>query len=378
MKRSLGAMILAAALLSLVPDVGAKSLQFRLRKRFSTEMKTVSPTFYFNDRLRPMNRGSWLYLGQGLRVERDTFHFLDLVSYRRFRMRAPVAEMMMYHSQLLGDGNQVVDLRLLYLDKDAGQAGLQLVLKSPSETRELYFLHWDLARNRITRFFKMATYASGDVGSKLASVGYDHILGTYYFIRQGRQFGGDRQVTVFALLNRQLRVLARFTHQRRIKIDPVFEQSTGQALIVEYADLPLKGAPPQGFVLDLQSGRVKRIPVPVTTYGVTFSRSGRVIYAYSSERGEVWAIDPSGRVLRKAKVGINGHSLAYVNDNMLALIRNNSVSLLDPTTLRRGASLSFNSLARGFWHVGGSIVLPGRAIVKNGKQVYVLELKATL
>jgi len=90
----------------------------------------------------------------------------------------------------------------------------------------------------------------------------------------------------------------------------VFFSADGRMLaFVEYHDLTdaersTPVPPPQVYVIDTKTKQVSTFPIPVTAYGVSFSRDGKYLAVGSLETGELLRINlAAGRIDRRVKAG---------------------------------------------------------------------------
>jgi hypothetical protein len=319
---------------SLDGDVHAKSARRsspRIVKVFSVKQSTKKPTFYGNSRQRILDRGRLLYIGRGMWDQQHVFYLADLKTLTKRSVTAPLAA---FWSQATaqfpgaaGSGFKALSIeRLLFYDTQAQAAGL-LVATKPYSKRKWYYLAWDLKQNLITTAVLLGGRRDDLSYTSFASIGFVAENATFYMVRLEREKGtSKRSVTLLAIKGAKMREQLRFATQRGLHSAPwrVGIKNPRRVLIPEYAELPVKGDPPKGYLVDLIAGTKKDLEIPVTPYGVAYSQGKRPwIYVYSAQLGELWRIDPkTGKRVQKLAVGKRAHALGFIKPGLLMLVRN--------------------------------------------------------
>jgi hypothetical protein len=111
---------------------------------------------------------------------------------------------------------------------------------------------------------------------------------------------------------------------------------------------------------------------------VAFGQGGKRIFLYSSQLGQLWAVDAgSGNKLASVKAGKRGHALGLVDSGRLLLVRSSGLWFFSAgKRLRRRGAIAIGKLYSGFSHVEGSLVFPKGAVVRNGDRLYFLSFPA--
>ena len=108
---------------------------------------------------------------------------------------------------------------------------------------------------------------------------------------------------------------------------------------------------------------------------IAFGPAGKTLYVYGNQVGELWVLDAkSGKRLKKIKLAKRGHALGFVAPGRLLLLNHKGFHFLDVKTLKRKSFVAFDVIAKGFWHIEGSFIVPGRAYVENGDELLVVDL----
>ncbi|PIE19489.1 MAG: hypothetical protein CSA65_02330 [Proteobacteria bacterium] len=356
----------------------------KLLKKLSLDQRTNAPTFAPAP-LRTMNRGELLYYGKGLWAEQQTFYLLSLHDNKMLKVTAPFNA---YVRKNPGMKVQRWDRRpmheqfhitkLLYYDRRHQEAGFEVEdAIGGAKVRRHFLMQWDLKTNAISQATLVARSRSGQTYTHMLPLGYDSQRREFLYVRQviGKD-ASDRTIFVIGFSSRKPRVVAQFEGKRSMSSKTYFDDVHHRALLVEYAELASKGPAPKGHLVDTVSGKVRHFPIPLTTYGVAFGAAGKRLYTYSAQLGQLWTIDAvSGAKLQSLKVGKLGHEIGRVSKRELLLLRNSGLRFLSLTRkgVRPGRWVPIKQIYTGFSHVGGSLVLPRRALVKNGDLLYIVE-----
>lgn len=352
-----------------------------LEVKLDLAQRTAQPTFYHRTQLRIVDRGRMVYLGGGMWSEQERLDFLELKTLSRKSVRVPLASFVerfggvlrRYHPSRLHHHLSIE--QLLYYDPENGQAGLEIADTARRQgARRHFFAFWDLRRQLISGATLVARTFAPTGYAHLIPISYSAKRRLFYYVRDVGEVGRHRtrQVTIVAFSRGSPRVVAQFSSAERLQRRAYLDANGERALLVEYVELG-QGRQPVGYLIELSSGRVQRLPIPVVTYGALFSADGRSLYCYSAQTGEIWQLElSSGRVLRRMQLGKRGHELGFVGQRLL-LMRNVGLQFIDEQTLKPTSFVPSKVLYRGFSHVEGSRLLPGgRALLKNGDDLYVV------
>lgn len=363
------------------------SVPLVLRGKVDLAQRTEVPTFTPASPLVLMNRGKMLYLGRGLWRDQQTFYLLRLSDLSRVTVKAPFNAYVRANPGMLVDPNDRRPLhkqfdvtRLLYYDEANQDAGFEVADQiGPRRQRRHFLMQWNLTTKKVTHATLVARSRVGQTYTHMLPLGYDTKRREFSYVRQviGKADEG-RTVFVIAFGAGKPRIVAQFEGQRSMSSNTYVDPRHEYALLIEYAELASKGPAPRGHRIDLQSGKVRSFEIPLTTYGVAFDARGQRIYAYSSQLGQLWVVDAAtGRRLQVLRIGKFGHALGVVSPSKLLLVRNNGVRQLRQTSrgLRLGRFFPITRIYTGFSHVGGSLVVPGHALIKNGDTLYVVSHK---
>jgi|GEM_PF-4251417 hypothetical protein len=383
-RRVLRTLSLCALIVSPSP-ASAKGANPTILKTFPLAMRTDQPTFVAADELRVVNRQRMLYMGSGMWKEQQTFYLRNLKDFSRVSVTAPVVSYIRKNRGMLLDESDTRPIleqfnvrKLLFYDAENGEAGIEIADKINSKVKRHFYLHWDLRKNKITEVTLVVRSAPKISWATLWPIGYDPDSCTFYYLRDIEERGKDRQphtVTIIAFTRGKAKVVSRFDATRSIFRRVYFDSKRLRAMPVEYGEKGTGTGSPNGFLVDLKTGKVKKFEVPFTTYGASFDPSGDRVFAYSSQLGKLWSIRLSdGAVLKRLSVGALGHALGRLNGKELVLIRNSGILRLKRTPLRKGRFTRMAKLYPGFSHVEGSLVLnDGRFLVKNGERLYLVK-----
>jgi sugar lactone lactonase YvrE len=183
-------------------------------------------------------------------------------------------------------------------------------------------------------------------------------------------------VSIVALGAQQKRTVAQLGAARGISGGPYHDPDRRRVLVVEYAELPVEGAPPRGHLVDLATGKQTSFEIPVTTYGVSFDPDGRMIYLYSSQLGKLMAVDAAtGKRGKVLEVGTHGHALGFAVKGTLLVLRNSGLQPVETRRLVKKAFVPMKRLYPGFSHVESSLISPGHAVIKNGAVIHIVETR---
>lgn len=353
--------LLLTALLAFPAVSTAARPSVRIAKRLDLGRLEASGLFSV-ERPALMDRGRAVHVagGRGGRA-----YLVWLADHTEYEIRAPLR----YARQ------RAAQSRLAFYDTPHQRAGMLLTVGN-RQSRHHLFAHWDLDRRRITNVVRVGR-SNGRATTELRPLGYSPADRRFYcqetrFERGARQ---QWQATIFSIDERaDPRWVARIRTARSIH-GVHYDASGERALVVEYAEEPVRGPAPVGHLVDLRSGRTQRITLPPTTYGIAFTPDGRHLHAYSSQGGKLWTIDiASDDIVSRRSVGGLGHALGQLAPGSLLLIRNSGLQVIDDNTGARRAFVPMRRVAPGFAHTEGSVVAMGQAIVKNGDRLHFVRL----
>jgi len=370
---------------------GAADAQPALKviKQIPRGQRTESPTLDGLTGPRIMDRGRSLYYGRGLWGEQHRFYLVRLADGSALSLEAPIAAFFAREQQTFpgakDSGHPGIEVRsLLFYDSDLQQAGILLV-EQPAKrdrtrgARRLHYLHWDLAQKQIRGATLLGEERHGGYTFTVTPIGYDHATQELFCqVVDGPNKGADPPYTVsiLALGPKQKRTVAQLGAARAISGGPYHDLERKRALVVEYAELPVEGAPPRGYLVDLASGKQSSFEIPVTTYGVAFDPDGKTIYLYSSQLGKLMAVDAAtGKRGKVLDVGTHGHALGFAVKGTLLVLRNGGLQFVDAKRLVKKPFVPMKRLYPGFSHVEGSLVAPGRTVIKNGSVLHLVETR---
>ncbi len=182
----------------------------------------------------------------------------------------------------------------------------------------------------------------------------------------------DNAIGVYAVTESGFKRIARIIPNNRIsKIR--FNLKLNRIFIAEYTEKYMKRKA-YGYLIHINSAKIKRMPVPSTPYGITFGPKGRRMYVASAETGYVWAINAStGRRIKKAYGWSRGHVMGFVKPGLLLWLRNASFVFFKTPSLKRVNYISTRKFYKGFCHIEGSLIQSNRVILKNGDKVKILD-----
>ena len=358
-------------------------LTLKVLDTLAIAQRTEKPTFTSSS-LRLMNRGKCAYYGKGMWVEQQTFYLLRLADGKHFHVTAPFAAYVKKNPGMRADPTdhrplhkQFQVTKLLYYDEENGEAGFEVADQGRhGGIRRHFLMQWDLRKGRIAQATLVARSQRGRTYTHMLPLGYDSKRREFSYVRQVIDHkSGGRTIFVIGFSSHKPRVIAQFEGRRSMSSKTYFDDRRQRALLVEYAELASKGPAPRGHLVDMVSGKTQHFPIPLTTYGVAMGPEGRRIYAYSAQLGDLWTIDAAtGKQVASIKLGKLGHELRRVASKKLLLLRNSGFRFLRLTSkgLSRGRWVPIKRLYSGFSHVEGSLVTPGRALVRNGDTVYVV------
>lgn len=170
-----------------------------------------------------------------------------------------------------------------------------------------------------------------------------------------------------------LKTLTTFGTRHSLSRGPFHDPARERVLLVEYAE---RGSHPSAYLVDLVKGRRRRMAIPVVTYGVAFSGDGKRIFAYSAQTGYIWVIDAKrGRRLRKKRLGTMGHAAGMIFKDTLLVVRNKGMHFIDAKTLKQWKYVPTKTWHRGFMHVQGTLVAPGRVFLRTSDLLRVIDFK---
>jgi hypothetical protein len=361
----------------------AAELTARALKKLSRAQRVTSPTFTAARALRLLDRGQLVFYGMGLWQDQHRLHLFQISDGTELVVEAPLASFFVKEATRFpaasGSGfPRYRLLDLLFYDRDHQRAGLLLEEVPPRTglTRKSYYLHWDLSQRQITSFLPL-----GDESPLSFEALFYDPKGRELFCQsierpRVRAEGVDGEVSMLALSDGKKRVVARFNAARSISSGPFVDPGRKRVLVAEYAEIADETPAPKGYLIELETGQQTTLPIPLTTYGVAFDSDASTVYLYSSKLGQLEARQlQTGKLLRSARVGALGHHLALVGKGQLLLLRNAGLQPIDLRRLTKRPLIPSARLYPGFSHVEGSFAVPTRAVIRNGHDLWLVELK---
>lgn len=372
---------LAGLVLVAAPALAGKP-RVEVKKKVSIAQRAKPPTFSSVGRTSLMDRGRLVYLGRGLFAEQDRFFFLDTRSMETIEVRAPITRFLEEHPEQFPGAEGAGWMRyasdhLVFYDTEDGRAGI-LYGDNRGKQRRLFCLVWDLKAKRIVRADPLGTRVLGSRWAGAKRIGYDTERGEGLVRVHVMEMVGEKRpgtVRVVGIGKEKARVIARVELGRNLRDPPYFDPAGRRVMLTEYAELPVEGAPPVGHLVQLDTGEVTACRIPVTPYGFAYGPAGKSLYAYSNQAGELWRIDAqSGKRIQQAKLAKRGHALGFVAPGRLLMLNHKGFHFLDAETLKRKAFVPYDVIAKGYWHVEGSFIVPGRAYIENGQDFLIVDL----
>ena len=369
-----GAVGLALLLGAAGAAAGART-RYRVVKHVPLDLRTEEPSFVCLDHLALLDRGRLAFIGRPIK-DRSMFTVLDLKTLEVRNLTVPDTPRV----QGAAKGVLVVD-KPLYYDTGNGTAGI-LLRAGGMVSGDAVLLEWNLRANRALTLIPLAQVApSPYVGVDM--IGYDPAR-RECFIEIQRPLqgaksptgqGGRYELVVLGVRDGTARPIATITTTNRYTSkSPYYDPVHRRSAHVEYVEIGGEQAETGVHLVELDSGRVHEIKLPRVIYGWAFDPDGMTGYAYSNTTGEVLKVDlETGTVLRQATLGRYGHGLDFVAPNTLLLMRNARLHFLDARTLRETGGVAPSEFHRGSTHTEGSIVMPGRALVRIFYQLYVVD-----
>lgn len=327
-----------------------------------------------------VERGAALAVAAGMRGGSAVGHLVRLKDLKEYTVQAPLGAFLKRYPTILGGRaawtlpNHRVE-GLLFHDTADGVAGL--LLTGGRGVRERLYAHWDLQRGRITNLIELSATRRRGSHTEVHPLGYSPKTRRFYSyeLRYEKFARQPYSVSVFAV-NRAGKGGRQGTVRTLRRIHSVhFDAPRERVLVVEYAEVPLKGPAPRGYIMRLDNGNQHSVELPLTTYGAAFSADGRTLFAYSTQKGTLSAIDvASGTSKQTLSVGTLGHSLGRMADGRLLLVRNAGLQLLETARLAKGRFAPMRRLVRGFVHTEGSLVFGRTAVVRNGDVLHFVRM----
>ncbi len=357
-----------------VPAALAATPKYRIIKHVSLETRTQEPTFVALSHPRLLDRGRLLKLGRPF-GNRSSFIALDLQTLEEHLYQVPDIE-----GPWVPTPDQFVVDEPAYYDTDLGSAGLVL-REGGKVSGGASWAEWDLKANRIVNRLPLAP-ANPNAWTGVEAFGFDpdrkETFIELHSPAPGRQEkpcqqAGPYDLTILAVTDR-VRTVANFkTALRYTGKSPYFDPIHRRSMHVEYAEC--EGEETTAYLVDLDSGSVKKFPLPKIIYGFAFDPDGRTGYAYTEPTGEVFTLDlESGAIGRRRAFGRRAHLLSWIGPHLLCLGRNAGMHFIDPKTLKQVGFIDTKTIhKKGSTHLEGSTFVPGRAIVRNFRNVYVLD-----
>ncbi len=364
---------IALAALVLAANAGAAAPRYKVLTHVSLENRDEPPSFVCLDGLRLLDRNRLVQIGRP--VERsDAFTVLDLRTLA-------VREIPIPGFPGSGPGQPAgpfID-RPAFYDVGNGHAGV-LLRAGRGVASDALWAEWDLKKNAIVRTLPLGGLGGGKWLS-VSPIGYDPKTKECFveLVRFGARLvtspnrGGHFDVIVLGVTD-TVRTVTEFTTSRKLTSQgPYFDPVRLRSFHVEYAEYA--GNTSMGFVVDLATGAVNTFELPPLVYGFAFDPDGRTGYVYSERDGTVSALDfETGKTGRTIKPGRKGHVLDFVAPGVLWLGRNHGMYFFETPSLRQKSLLSPKKIYQHADHLEGSLALPGRVLMRNYENLYLIEL----
>lgn len=347
---------------------------YKIIKHISLETKTEEPTFVALSHPRLLDRGRLLKLGRPF-GNRSSWFSLDLATLETTLIQVPEIP-----GPWVPKPEEFVIDEPAYYDTDLGSAGLVL-REGGKVSGGAAWAEWDLKTNRIVNRLTLAP-ANPKAWTGVEAFGFDPSrketfiqLHTPSPGKQEKpcQQAGPYDLTILAVTDR-VRTVANFkTTLRYTGKSPYFDPIHRRSMHIEYAEC--EGEETTAYLVNLDSGAVKKFPLPKIIYGFAFHPDGRSAFAYTEPTGEVFTLDlETGKIGKKRPFGRRAHLLSWIGPNLLCLGRNKGMHFIDPTTLKQTGFIDpVKFHTKGSTHLEGSTFVPGRAIVRIFKNLYILD-----
>jgi len=264
---------------------------------------------------------------------------------------------------------------LLFVDSPHERASV--LLTERNRLKRYSIATWNLATNREIHRVEVARINPRRAQSELLPLGYSPEDRLLYCQETHISRHGQRPwtVTVFAMVpGENPWQVGRIQTERRIH-HVYYDGVHGRALAVEYAERGNDGPAPRGHLFDLHSGEIRTLPLPLTAYGIAFSRDRSRIHAYSSQLGQVWSISTETRDIQwRRRIGGLGHALGTLGEDYLLLIREAGLQIIHADTGRSHNFFRMSRFVDGISHPEGSLVTADQAIVRNGTDIHFVRI----
>lgn len=372
--RAIRLLLAGLSLLAVAARDAAAAPRYKVLKHIPLELRTQPPTFVCLDHLALLDRGRLAFIGRPIE-DRATFTVLDLETLETRNLTVPDTPRI----QVAPKGLMVVD-KPLYYDTGNGTAGI-LLRGGGMVSGDAALLEWDLRSNKAVRQVPLANVGNSQYFS-VEMIGYDpgrrecfvEIMRPLGAAPGPTGQGGRYELSVLGVTDTVRTIATIRTTNRYTGKSPYFDPVHRRSAHVEYVEIGGEQARTGVHIVDLDSGRVHTIELPRVIYGFAFDPDGRTGYAYSNTTGEVLRFDlETGTVDNKAKRGRFGHVLDFVAPGRLLLMRNARLHLLDSKTLKELGGVDPRDFHKGSTHTEGSIVMPGRALVRVFYDLYVVD-----
>lgn len=373
-----------------VPDAEARKpavrhkLSHKLRTKLQLKFTTKKPSFKSERYGELMDRGRLFYLGMGLWYEQGKYYMLRLRDMKRIVVRAPVQRFLVANRRIFpgaGAGGRLPAYavqRLLFYDSKHQVAGILLGDRQYRLGGRMIYLHWDLKKKRITQAIVLAHRTARLHWISVRPVGYSpkrRLLYLQVMKKDRPKLGGTMplEASVIAVSPNGVKTMTTFRTGFSLSRGPFYDPARERVFLVEYAE---RGKTPSGYLVDLVTGKRKRMRIPVVTYGVAFSHDGKRIFAHSAQTGYLWVIDAkSGRRLKKKRIGSLAHAAGMIFKDTLLVARNKGMHFIDAKTLRQWKVVPTKTWHKGFMHVQGTLVVRGRVFLRTSDLLRVIDFK---
>ncbi len=334
------------------------------------------PPIFFPLRPRLLDRGGLVLLGHGGRADTTARVALDLKTLAKRTLRLPTID----------PQGARLEVELACYDSADGKAGL-VINRRQSSRWSYHFAEWHLSGDRLGPELPLAEGTPGKVTVSPIAYAPARQACLLAVIRDGGALrppgvhtGGPFTATLLAATE-ELRELGNVVSQQSLNL-AYYDEGHDRVAIAEYGELAQERTRAHLVALDGGEPRAFTIPRGVRTF--VFDPDGFTVYLYSIITGEVWVIDTrSGERLRKSKVGDRGHALGFIDPSTLLLVRNHALHLLERASLSEKRRIATVDIVSRIPHVEGSLVVPGRVLLKSFSlkdastsvdELYVLEL----
>ena len=359
----------------LLPGAATAAPRYEMVKHVSLKIRTDEPSFVCLNPLKLLDRGRMVYIGRPIK-NRSVLVVLDLESLEEKRITIPDIP-----------GTQVPPRDVMAVDRpifyDTANATAGIILRAGGLVGgDAVYAEWDLERNRISRRLPLAEV--GDARWVSARpIGYDHerkecfieIVRCRTGVEATHHRGRLYELAVLAVADEVRTVVSFDTRLRYTGKSPYFDPIHRRSMHIEYNEHGRS----YGYLVDLETGEMKRFALPRVIYGFAFDPDGRTGYVYAEKTGKVFKLDLETGKRGKSKIyGRRGHLLEFVAPGVLLLGRNRAMHFIDAKTLSQKDLLKPSDFHWESAHLEGSIFMPGRALVRIFYELYIVDFPELL